>query len=109
MAMVDLEVAGRRYSVACRNGEEAHLQEMAAIVDGKAQDAAEALGGLSEARQLFYASLLLADELQELRAGRTPAAPAAEKVDEAAAGAIERLAERVEKLAVRLESGASAS
>lgn len=103
MAMVDVEIAARRYSVACRDGEEEHLRSVAALVDRKAQDAAAALGSLSEARQLLFASLLLADELKEQRAGQ--AAPATGEIDSAIAEALERLADRMERLAERLESG----
>ena len=97
MASVDIEIAGRRYVVACRDGEEPHLREVGAIVDKKAQDAAGAVGSLSETKQLLFASLLLADELKEKR----QAAPA--KTDNTLAEALERLAERVESLADRLE------
>ena len=106
MASVDLEIAGRRYAIACRDGEEEHLREVGAIIDKKAQDAAGALGKLSESRQLLFASLLLADELKEKReasASSSEAAPAAQ-VDPAIAEALERLAERMESLAERLES-----
>ena len=104
MATVEIEVAARRYSIACRDGEEAHLKDVAALVDQKARDAAQALGGLSEARQLLYASLMLADELHDARA----AAPA---VADAyiAADALERIADRVERLAARLEGSDAAS
>ena len=107
MASVDLEIAGRRYAIACRDGEEEHLREVGAIIDKKAQDAAGALGKLSENRQLLFASLLLADELKEKReasaSSSADAAPAAE-ADPAIAEALERLAERMESLAERLES-----
>ena len=102
MATIDIEAGGRRYSVACRDGEEDHLRAVAALVDRKAQDAASALGSLSEARQLLFAALMLGDEVTERRAGTSPAAEPAE--NEAAADALERLAERVERLADRLES-----
>src|SRR5262249_25483622 len=36
MASIDIEVAGRRYNVACRDGEEAHLHSVAAMVDQRA-------------------------------------------------------------------------
>ena len=107
MANVDLEIASRSYSVACRDGEEAHLQQLAAVVDGKAKQAASALGNMGEARQLLLASLLLADELKEVRSGVPVAAPA--EPDPAVADALERLAERVEMLAERLEAKALAS
>src|SRR5688500_20403624 len=69
MANIDVEVAGRRYDVACRDGEEQHLRSLAALVDKRAHDAAAALGGLTETRQLLYAALLIADDLKEVRAG----------------------------------------
>jgi cell division protein ZapA len=105
MASVDVEIAARRYSIACRDGEEEHLRSVAALVDKKAQDAAAALGSLSEARQLLFASLLLADELKEQRAGTAPDADA--EPDPQVADALERLARRIESLADRLESGAA--
>ena len=109
MAQVEIEIASRRYTVACRDGEEAHLRSVAAVVDGKARDAASALGNLSESRHLLFASLLLADELKELRSGAAPA-PAAPPVaqDGAVADALEQLALRVESLADRLEGEAEA-
>jgi cell division protein ZapA len=107
MASVEVEIAARRYSVACRDGEEEHLRSVAAIVDSKARDAASALGSLSEARQLLFASLLLADEIKEHRSGQPKPAPA--EIDPAIADALERLAGRVESLAELIESGADGS
>ena len=104
MASVDVEIAARRYNVACRDGEEEHLRSVAALVDRKAQEAGVALGSLSEVRQLLFASLLLADELGEHRAGRPPAPEPEENVEVAAA--LERLAQRMERLAERLETDA---
>ena len=66
MAEVDLKIAGRTYRVACRNGEEASLHEAARLVDAKSREALAGLGTLSEARQLLFASLLLADRLESL-------------------------------------------
>ncbi|WP_114950815.1 cell division protein ZapA [Sphingosinicella terrae] len=106
MAHVDLDIAGRRYSVACRDGEEAHLRGLAALVDRKAQEATEALGSLTEARQLLFAALLIADELKEVRAGAGLPDPTPPPPDPAVAEALERLAGRLENLAVTLEPGA---
>ncbi len=106
MASVEVEIAGRRYTVACRDGEEEHLQTLAALVDRRAKDAAAALGSLSEARQLLFASLPLADDPNDRDGGAAPAAAKAAQADPKVAQALERLAARVESLAERLEDGA---
>ena len=101
MASVELEIAARKYQVACRDGEQEHLRSVAAIVDRRAHDAEQALGSLGEARQLLFASLLLADEIKEYRAGNAPPIPA--EPDPAVADALDRIALRMERLADRLE------
>jgi cell division protein ZapA len=103
MAQVTLNVGGRRYELACRDGEEARLEMLAAMVDAKAADAARAVGNANEPRQLLLSALLLADELSEVRAG----APDPER--ETTLKSLAALAERIELLAERLESGDGAS
>ena len=100
MAEVDLSIAGRSYRVACRDGEEDSLRQAARLVDGKSREALAGLGTLSEARQLLFASLLLADQLldQKPEAAAAVAAPT---------GPDPELARRAESLAQRLESLAS--
>ncbi|MGF1550373.1 MAG: cell division protein ZapA [Sphingomonadaceae bacterium] len=95
MATIDIDIAGRRYAVACRDGEEEQLRAVAALVDTKAQEAARAVGSLSETRQLLYAALLLADNLME----RSGLANSGDGIAEA----LEAVAERAEALAARLE------
>ena len=113
MANIEIEVAARKYMVACRDGEEAHLRSVAELVNRRARDAAEALGSLSETRQLLFAALLLADDLKEARSGANGgangAAAAPASTDPALADALEQLAERVEALADHLEQGAATS
>ena len=105
MANIEVEIAGRHYSVACRDGEEAHLRSVAAMVDRRARDAAQALGNLTEARTLLFAALLLADDVKELKAGNMAAGPEpGDGITEVA----EALAARVEALADRLEAQAQA-
>lgn len=101
MASVEVEIAARKYVVSCRDGEESHLRSVAAIVDRKAQDAAVALGSLTEARQLLFASLLLADELKEKSSSVAPVS--VPRPDPAMGDALDQLALRLERLADRLE------
>ena len=101
MATIELEIAGRKYAIACRDGEEEHLTSVAELVHRKAREAEVALGSLGEARQLLFASLLLADELKDLRAGNAPSY----EPDPAVGEALEKIANRMESLANRLETG----
>lgn len=103
MAQAVLRVGGRRYDLACRAGEEAHFERLAALVDAKAVEAERAVGGGNEARQLLLAALLLADDLIE---ARNDAAPSA---DPETAARLEALAARIEKLAATLEKDVAAS
>jgi len=98
MAQVSLVVGGRSYDLACRDGEEPHLHALGAMVEARFADAGRAVGGGSETRQLVMAALLLADELSELRAGRSDPAQ-----DELAKG-LDALADRLELLAASLEN-----
>ena len=104
MAEVTIEVGGRRYDVACRDGEEAQLRNLARMVDEKAEQARAIVGAVNESRQLLLAALLLADELSDLRGGK--AVPLPPDTGSALADAVEEIASRVETLAEHLEGRA---
>src|SRR6187551_69503 len=101
MAEIDIIIAGRPYRVACRDGEEETLRAAARLVDSKSREALQGLGTLSEARQLLFASLLLADQMVD--DGRTPAPVLP---DPALAERAEKIADRLESLAAALEAEA---
>ena len=103
MAEVDLTIAGRPYRVACRTGEEDSLRAAAALVDAKSREALAGLGTMSEARQLLFASLLLADQLVDQR-GPEIAGP-----DPRLAAGANALASRLEAIADALESEAQSA
>ena len=100
MSNVTLTIGGRFYTVACAQGEEAHIEALGRVIDGKLASLPN-MASQSEPRTLLFAALLLADELHEQRSGAAPAATAA---DPQAAEALESLAERLESLAGHLES-----
>jgi len=101
-ALIDLSIAGRTYQVACREGEEENLRAAARLVDGKSREAISGLGTLSEARQLLFAGLLLADQLVD----KNPDAAAQAGPDPALVSKAEALASRLESLAQQLENSA---
>ena len=103
--MVDLTIAGRTYQVACREGEEENLRAAARLVDGKSREAIAGLGTLSEARQFLFASLLLADQLVDNKPeAAAPPPPPPATPDPALILHAERLADRLESLAMALEN-----
>ena len=110
--MLDLNIAGRTYQVACREGEEENLRAAARLVDGKSREALAGLGTLSEARQFLFASLLLADQLidnkPQASSESAPAAPLAPPTpDPQLILRAEALADRLESLAMTLENEAA--
>ncbi len=101
MSNVTLTIGGRFYTVACAEGEEAHIEQLGREIDGKIADLPN-MSTQSEPRTLLFAALLLADELHELRSGgaATPVAAG----DDATAEKLEALADRLEQLASRIEA-----
>lgn len=105
MSNVTLSIGGRSYTVACAQGEEAHVTALGRVVDEKLAGMGGA-GGQNEVRQLLFASLLLADEVHEARKGTATGVQADRTFDPDAeiAPLLERFADRVEILAERLEA-----
>ena len=99
MSNVAVSIGGRNYALACAPGEEKHIEMLGRMIDDKLQGVANP-SGQSEARTLLFAALLLADELYELQSGGS-SAPAD---DGPSAETLERLADKLEGLAARLES-----
>jgi cell division protein ZapA len=116
LAQVTVKINGYAYAVGCENGQEQHLLAMAAQVENRI-DSIKALGGNSgEARLLVLASLLMADEIHDLRLeletlratavrqGKRegkPAEPAGK--DSELSRQLTRLATRAEQIAAGLE------
>ena len=111
MAQVTLRINGYAYVIGCKDGEEKHLESMAAEVNRRIDGVRAAAGPSGEARMLVMASLLLADDLSETRtrvqqleaaiAGAAPAAPV--KPDPKLVRKLNRMAKRAEDIADGLE------
>lgn len=102
MSDVRLKVGGRFYTIACGDGEEERVRELAIRVDAKIQ----AMGSgvpTNEARALLFAAIFLADEIDEARAAPTPVADV--PVSTALTARLERLATALENAASALEGG----
>jgi cell division protein ZapA len=103
MAQVTIRINGYAYTVGCEDGQEAHLEQMAAEIEQRI-NGIKSIGGQSgEARLLMLAALLLADELHDLRsAPPAPAPVAAEKPDPEKRAKLRRIAARAEEIAADL-------
>ncbi|MEO6433300.1 MAG: cell division protein ZapA [Sphingomicrobium sp.] len=102
--LLDLNIVGRVYPVACREGEEDVLQAAARLVDAKCREALAGLGTLSESRQFMFAALLLADQLIEKQPGAAPPPPF--EPDNRLTNRAEAIATSLESLAAELEAEA---
>ncbi len=108
MGQVSISINGRAYEIACDNGQEEHLERLAAFVDERVAGLVTSVGQAGDARLLVMASLLIADELAEAYgdlAKQQDESKAPEGVDaDRAAEKLNALAARVEGIADRLIS-----
>ena len=111
MAEVILEIGGFRYPLACRDGEQEHFQALAKRIDDRVTEAKQAVGSVSEARQLLFAALLLADALKESEAklDEAEALIPAQDTPQLDPVALESLADRLELVAAQLENRAGSA
>ena len=105
MPQVSITINGRAYPVACDEGEEERIRELARIIDSRVANFARSVGQAGEARLLVLAALVLADEFAEANdAARRLGSQTAAPDTSALAGNVSRLAQRIEAVAARLES-----
>lgn len=67
MAQVTVTIAGRVYRMACGDGEEAHLEAMARLVDEKIAEMRTTFGEIGDQRLIVMSAITFADELAETR------------------------------------------
>ena len=94
MPEVSVQIANRDYELACGDGEEERVQELAAYVDEKVVELRRQLPGTPEVKLLVFAALILADESREARG----IAKAAESARASATDSAETLATALEDL-----------
>jgi cell division protein ZapA len=94
MPEVSVQIANRNFELACGDGEEERVQELAAYVDEKIVELRRQLPGTPEVKLLVFAALILADESREARG----IAKAAESARASATDSAETLATALEDL-----------
>lgn len=98
MARVDVNFNGRIYPIACDDGQEQRVRDVAAYVNDRLGEIKASVRSASDTHLLVMVSLVLADELFDVRAGQLGEAAEADT-----AAALDRLAGRIEAIATRLE------
>lgn len=113
MGQVTVTISGKVYRMSCGDGEEAHLEGLAAIYDSRIEDMRKGLGELGDMRLHVMAALTLADEMSEmkkrveglelkldaLKGDAGSAETRVEEIERLASHAITSAAERIEKIA----------
>lgn len=112
MAHAVVTIAGRTYRMACGAGEEAHLQELARIVEKQILTLRESFGDIGDQRIVVMAAITIADEIvgarkkiaalereiTGLRAGTETRRQQDATVEDRAAKAVDAAARRIETL-----------
>lgn len=68
MPLVNVMVNARAYTIACDEGEEEHLKELAGHVDAKVRELTGTVGQVGDQKLMLMAAVLITDELLEARA-----------------------------------------
>ncbi len=114
MSQISITINSREYPIACEDGQEFHIMQLADMLDEKAKQLAGDTGQINESLLLAMVGLLLADEISELKKG----APVVEnvapscrinpddmlKLDDEIATAVKNIDNEIKKLAKRFNS-----
>ena len=65
MSIVDVEVNGRTYQIACDDGQEAHLKDLSEKINDIVVGLVKTMGQVGDSRLILMAALLLADEIND--------------------------------------------
>jgi cell division protein ZapA len=116
MAQVNVTIDGKTYRMACDEGQEAHLENLAMRFDKYVGHLKEGFGEIGDNRLTVMAGIMVMDELVELqkrvkgieseletlRKTRDEALSKADKNDAALTGALSEMAARLESIGAKL-------
>jgi cell division protein ZapA len=110
MPEVSVQIANRDYELACGEGEEERVQELAAYVDEKVVELRRQLPGTPEVKLLVFAALILADESREARgiakAAESARASATDSAETLATALEDLITSRVDKMSKKVSGAA---
>ena len=110
MPQVSIQIANRTYELACGDGEEERVQQLAAYVDEKVNELRKQLPGAPEFKLVVFAALILADESHEARglakAAESARASATDGADTLAIALEDLITSRVDKMSKKVSGAA---
>lgn len=118
MAQVTVTIDGKAYRMACEEGQEGHLTELAARFDRYVAHLKSQFGEIGDLRITVMAGIMVMDELSEvsrrlktlegemetIRRSRDAVAAGAQHTEEMTATAIEEMSQRILEIAARISS-----
>lgn len=118
MGQVKVSINDRSYTVACGDGEEDHVRELAGYISKQVTALAQEVGQVGDARLLLMAGLLVTDELSDalqkakmleqeienLTGSRASAMERSREAEGSLADVLDDAARRIEDLAKRIEA-----
>lgn len=110
MAQINLTINGRSFGMQCDDGQEQRVRDLGNYVDSKIRSVAAAGGTSNENHLLILTSLMLADEIHELRDNLSALGHHVETKEQLdrqeamVAEAIDTLAERIDVIANRIQN-----
>jgi cell division protein ZapA len=121
MAQVNVTINGRQFRMACEDGQEGHLLNLARDLDGRISGLRSKFGEIGDTRLTVMAALTVADEVSELehrvkrleeelsalQDARVAAADRNRAFQASVAAALGAAAERVEKVTKKLNQAPS--
>jgi cell division protein ZapA len=120
LSQVNVTISGRQFRMACEDGQESHLRQLAKDLDDRIVALRGQFGEIGDARLTVMAALMVADELAEtvrkvrrleeelasLQDARVVAADRANAAQAAMVAALASAAERIEAMAKKLNQTA---
>jgi cell division protein ZapA len=123
MAQVNVTINGRQFRMACEDGQEDHLNELARELDGRINGLRAKFGEIGDTRLTVMAAITVADELAEaglrikrleeelatLQQVQAAASDRSKTTQATLASALSAAAERVESITKRLNQSITTS
>ena len=110
MAEISITINGRNFGIACDDGQERRVQDLARYVDMRLKEIARAGAASNESHLLVLTAIILADEIADMKAtGNALPQPSQtgvrinEEEEEAIVSAIDLLAGRIDQIAASLQ------